>query len=251
MYDSRIGRWFARDPLAEKFPNISPYVYCLNNPLNFINPDGRDPIDVIKRLNAFTNKTFNKAWKDSFINDGEKVQEITFVIIRSRKGIMRTGDIETLGSSGGRGKPIVLNAGEKIVGQGHTHPYSISEGSHQGIPFSGTDIFGVKGRDKDYVSMVEAGTKRFALIIENKKMADAFFKGKSMSDINEQFNLNLKAANGTGTFEERAKTAIINTLGKDSGIGFYESTNKEDFSKVELPEKKVEATPTPLTPIGN
>jgi len=30
------------DPLAEKFYNISPYAYCHNNPVNRIDPDGRD-----------------------------------------------------------------------------------------------------------------------------------------------------------------------------------------------------------------
>jgi hypothetical protein len=29
------------DPLAEKYPNVSSYVYCLNNPINRIDPDGR------------------------------------------------------------------------------------------------------------------------------------------------------------------------------------------------------------------
>ncbi len=32
------------DPLAGEYPNTSPYVYCLNNPMNMIDPDGRNPI---------------------------------------------------------------------------------------------------------------------------------------------------------------------------------------------------------------
>lgn len=30
------------DPLAEKHPNISPFVYTANNPIKYIDPDGRD-----------------------------------------------------------------------------------------------------------------------------------------------------------------------------------------------------------------
>jgi hypothetical protein len=30
------------DPHAEKYPNINPYVYVANNPINAIDPDGRD-----------------------------------------------------------------------------------------------------------------------------------------------------------------------------------------------------------------
>jgi hypothetical protein len=32
------------DPLAEKYPGVSPYAYCLNNPVNAIDPDGGDVI---------------------------------------------------------------------------------------------------------------------------------------------------------------------------------------------------------------
>jgi RHS repeat-associated protein len=30
------------DPLAEKYYSVSPYAYCANNPLKFVDPDGRD-----------------------------------------------------------------------------------------------------------------------------------------------------------------------------------------------------------------
>ena len=42
QYSSASGRWLAVDPLAEKHYNISPYVFCGNNPLNYIDPDGQD-----------------------------------------------------------------------------------------------------------------------------------------------------------------------------------------------------------------
>jgi len=46
-FDPTIGRWLVPDPLAGKYPNISPYVYCLNNPLKNVDIDGRDVILVV------------------------------------------------------------------------------------------------------------------------------------------------------------------------------------------------------------
>jgi hypothetical protein len=35
------SRWLSPDPLAEKYPEYSPYVFCANNPIRFVDPDGR------------------------------------------------------------------------------------------------------------------------------------------------------------------------------------------------------------------
>lgn len=44
-----VGRFFNVDPLAEKYPNISPYAYVANNPIIYIDPDGRQIVGVTKK----------------------------------------------------------------------------------------------------------------------------------------------------------------------------------------------------------
>ena len=45
-YAPLIPRFTTLDPLCEKHPDISPYVYCSANPVNFIDPTGCDTIFV-------------------------------------------------------------------------------------------------------------------------------------------------------------------------------------------------------------
>ena len=39
-YNPKFSIWLSVDPLAEKFPNMSPYAFCNNNPLYFVDPTG-------------------------------------------------------------------------------------------------------------------------------------------------------------------------------------------------------------------
>jgi len=50
--DPVLGRWLSVDPYAAKFPNLSPYNYSFNNPINFYDPNGLYPIYIVTRSYA-------------------------------------------------------------------------------------------------------------------------------------------------------------------------------------------------------
>lgn len=46
-YDPQVGRWTGVDPEAHYTPSWSPYTFGLNNPIRFVDPDGRMALDHI------------------------------------------------------------------------------------------------------------------------------------------------------------------------------------------------------------
>ena len=51
-YDPRISLWMSVDRFAEKYPNSTPYAYCLGNPLKFTDING-DTLDVRNSRGAY------------------------------------------------------------------------------------------------------------------------------------------------------------------------------------------------------
>ena len=92
MYDVTLGRWTTVDPMCEKYYHVSPYAYCGNNPVNWIDPDGKDIYPAylfetngndatgfayvsskkfIRAMTKFGKTTYGKNFIGSFLNKGE------------------------------------------------------------------------------------------------------------------------------------------------------------------------------------
>ena len=49
-YSSDLSIWLSVDPMSDKYPSLSPYTYCANNPVKLVDPNGEEIV-------IFVNKT--------------------------------------------------------------------------------------------------------------------------------------------------------------------------------------------------
>ena len=59
-YDSEGSIWLSVDPMADKYPSMSAYMYCAGNPVMLVDPDGRAPVppDDFEKCSSFGGISF-------------------------------------------------------------------------------------------------------------------------------------------------------------------------------------------------
>lgn len=123
-YDPALGRFMTIDPLAEKYYGWSPYVYCLNNPANLIDSDGKasqyPPGGGIGVHMGFTN------WSpEKIMRVGAKAQQTNIAgrQVFAGSSISLSGSVKALGSSfslGMVGAKVEVGIGNLSVGTNGT-----------------------------------------------------------------------------------------------------------------------------------
>ena len=68
-YSSDLSIWLSVDPMSDKYPSLSPYTYCANNPIKLVDPDGEEIVDE-NGVKCYDEK---KGWLDNAPEDTKRI----------------------------------------------------------------------------------------------------------------------------------------------------------------------------------
>ena len=146
MYDPCLGRWTAQDPLAGKYPSLSPYSYCADNPMNLVDPYGESIWDFLKGFwigfcsniipGPSSRRDVNNIESREDYNRGLKLADVISTVL--------AGGMIVGGQSGAA-------AGSAMIVGGGSMALSIA-GAPEGAALAGTGVVVVSGSE-----LLEAG----------------------------------------------------------------------------------------------
>ncbi|MFD2186167.1 RHS repeat domain-containing protein [Aquimarina celericrescens] len=90
-YDASLGRWMNIDPLADDYYNISPYTYTANNPIYFIDPDG-------KRIDISYTYQKDDDGNDVLDDDGNRIKTGVNINITGKLINFSDNDVDLVGA---------------------------------------------------------------------------------------------------------------------------------------------------------
>ncbi|MBP3482825.1 MAG: RHS repeat-associated core domain-containing protein [Alistipes sp.] len=184
LYDPHICRWLCIDPMAEIYYPISPYVYCANNPINIIDPNGMD----IYRFDKTTGELFlHTETDDDFDQIGKFVynkKSDTYELKTDKKGTAK----------------ILIDNIEKGI---------LSDGLNLK---TNSNTINVNGKDDSFISRFENFIVQFSDMI-GREISGYYFNNNESGRINEIY---------IGRYENNTyNESVKGTSAKNLPLGFF------------------------------
>ena len=80
-YNSDLSMWLSVDPMADKYPSLSPYNYCAWNPMKLVDPDG----NKIKASDMYSRQQVKKYLKHHFGKSNPFTFQDKYLTVNERK----------------------------------------------------------------------------------------------------------------------------------------------------------------------
>lgn len=186
--DGALPPWTSVDPLAELYYSVSPYAYCKNDPINYIDPNGEFSEKWMANLSRGLYKFFHPREKSV----GEIQQNSHGQYHYSRRSNGEAGVVEVYGSGGVKGNTY----GENIYGNGHSQEMELPNSRFHGP----SNDMGVVNNDMfDFWLNIFKNNNNSATTIQNRNIHNP--KVVSIEDVDFGVVEDVQS-DGSVTFEE-------------------------------------------------
>ena len=95
-YRSDLSVWLSVDPMSDKYPSLSPYTYCADNPVGLVDPNGEE-IVITLSMDDNGNRIVNISFTATLVN--KTSQNISVEEMKKYKNDITAGIKKTFGGS--------------------------------------------------------------------------------------------------------------------------------------------------------
>ncbi|MCH3923596.1 MAG: RHS repeat-associated core domain-containing protein [Bacteroidales bacterium] len=228
-YDSEKLSWLSVDPMSDKYPSLSPYVYCADNPVKLIDPNGKE-IWILDE-------------------DGQRIHKVTENDMEIESTDERIQTMQHIYKSGNEGKNLMKqimnstkNSFEIPTKSKYLSEREVSEdlvvswGNPLNISYGGTDV-DILTEELFHCKQIDDGTWKFKGM-DRETLLLLELQAKEFS---ENLSMNYDKYFKNGQYYVPTEMQIM------SGNDIYVNVSKKDYLRkdvtVELPTYSEEPTP--------
>jgi len=224
-YNRLLGRYMSVDPLAAQAPGWSPYRYCFDNPIRYIDPDGRFEDDhYINKDGSIqtvkTNDKFDRFYTQNDPSQGGYTLEAT--LDKNESGLVAFPE-----SGNGFSRYGMVDAG----GQSTSPPETVGSGDHYLKPEAAASLFGVINELRSQGITISLGDMSSSNGSDPWQLGQRHHAGHGHNGKRSGLDADFRYINNNGSSFQSSTATSSSNFSMSNNTAVYSAANRFGFTK--------------------